>query len=102
LFLTLPTRVFTGQQIMSFAGWGVSMAVRRAGSVGSSPSHSDHTSGLRTTGVRLWSSAHRSLTDVTLLQVPGKESTFLSPPWREGETGGFGTIRSLHLLHDAS
>src|SRR6202043_1115975 len=28
-----------------------SRAVRRAGSAGSSPSHSDHTSGLRTTGI---------------------------------------------------
>jgi len=58
LFLTFPTRRLTGQQVVSSAGWGASRAFRHAGSAGSSPNHSDRTSGLRTTGIRLWSSVH--------------------------------------------
>src|SRR5205807_1852908 len=53
LFLTLPTRELTGQQVISSEGNGASRAFSSAGSAGSSPSQSDHASGLRTAGIRV-------------------------------------------------
>src|SRR5215472_1924961 len=60
LFLTLPTRVLTGQQVIASDGYGARRALSCRGSVGSSPSHTGHVSGPRTTGIRLCSSAHSS------------------------------------------
>src|SRR5580704_19546369 len=53
LCFTLPTRVLTGQLVISEAGYGARRALSRRSAASSSPSHSDHTSGLRTTGIRL-------------------------------------------------
>src|SRR6516164_2846779 len=60
LFLTLPTRVLTGQLVISSAGQGASKAFKRGKSAASSPSQAGHVSGPRTTGIRSWSSAHSS------------------------------------------
>src|SRR5262252_7690844 len=61
LFLTLPTRTLTGQHVISSDGKGASRALSWHGSTGSSPSHVDHASAPRTTGIRLCNSAHSSL-----------------------------------------
>jgi hypothetical protein len=53
LFLRFPTRVLTGQHVISSEGNGASRALSADASVGSSPSQTDHVSGLRTTGMRL-------------------------------------------------
>jgi hypothetical protein len=53
LFVTLPTRPLTGQQIISSEGQGPAAP-------GCSPSQAGHASGLSTAGMRLWSSAHNS------------------------------------------
>jgi hypothetical protein len=45
LFLTLPTRALTGQQVISSEGNDESRAFSSPGSAGSSPSQSDHASG---------------------------------------------------------
>jgi hypothetical protein len=60
LFLTLPTRALTGQQIISSEGQGASSALSSGTSAGCSPSQAGHASGLSTAGMRLWSSAHNS------------------------------------------
>lgn len=60
LFLTLPTRAFTGQQIMPSEGKGASRAFNADVSAGSSPSQRGQASGFRTTGIRLCSRAHSS------------------------------------------
>ena len=53
LFLTFPTRALTGQQVISSEGNGLSRALSSVCSAGSSPSQSDHASGLSTAGMRL-------------------------------------------------
>ena len=53
--MTLPTRVLTGEQIMSRKGKS-----REAPVASSSPSHCGHSSRLSTTGIRLCSYAHNS------------------------------------------
>jgi hypothetical protein len=60
VFLTLPTRALTGQQIISSEGQGASSALSSGTSAGCSPSQAGHASGLSTAGMRLWSSAHNS------------------------------------------
>ena len=67
LFLTLPTRVLTGQQIISSEGYGASTAFKSRTVAGCSPSHAGHTSGFSTTGIRLWSSAHNSFGVVVMI-----------------------------------
>src|SRR5262252_2074791 len=53
LFLTLPTRALTGQQIICSEGYGARSDLSWRGSAGSSPSHTGHTLGPSTTGIRL-------------------------------------------------
>jgi len=67
LFLTLPTRALTGQQIMSSGGQGASSALSWGTSAGGSPSHTGHVSGFKTTGIRLCSSAHNSFGVVVVM-----------------------------------
>jgi len=57
----LPTRAITGQQVIPSEGKGISRALSVDASADSSPSQSRQASGLRTTGMRLWSRAHSSL-----------------------------------------
>src|SRR6516162_11834173 len=67
LFLTLPTRVLTGQQIISSEGYGASAAFKSRTVAGCSPSQAGHESGFSTTGMRLWSSAHNSFGCVVMI-----------------------------------
>jgi hypothetical protein len=61
LFFTFPTRVLTGQQVISSDGYGARRALSSCGSDGSSPSQARHASRPMTAGIRLCSSAHSSL-----------------------------------------
>jgi hypothetical protein len=67
LFLTLPTRALTGQQVMASEGKGASRDFSRASSAGCSPSHSGHASGARIAGIRLCSAAHSSFGSVVMI-----------------------------------
>jgi hypothetical protein len=53
LFLTLPTRGLTGQQIISSEGYGASISLRSCTVPRCSPSHAGQVSGFSTTGIRL-------------------------------------------------
>src|SRR5438128_2236033 len=50
LFLTLPTRALTGQQVISPDGYGARSALSCGTSAASSPSHAGQVRGLRITG----------------------------------------------------
>jgi hypothetical protein len=67
LFLTLPTRMLTGQQITSSEGQGASSALSWGPSAGCSPGRTGHVSGFKTTGIRLCSSAHYSFGVVVMM-----------------------------------
>jgi len=72
--LTLPTRMITGQQIISSEGQGASSALSWGTSAGCSPSHTGHVSGFKTTGIRLCSSAHNSFGVVVVMEGGGSGS----------------------------
>jgi hypothetical protein len=82
LFLTLPTRVLTGQQIMSSEGQGASSALSWGTSAGCSPSHTGHVSGFKP---RACSSAQSSfgvvvmMVKLRILSPAGERQVFHNP-----------------------
>src|SRR6266571_7675134 len=66
LFLTLPTRWLTGHITISPA-YGTSIDFSSSASAGASPNHTDHVSGGKMTGIRLWTSAHSSFGVVVMM-----------------------------------
>jgi hypothetical protein len=87
LFLTLPIRAPTGQEIIASDGHGTRRALSWRGSAGSSPSQAGHVSGSRTTGIRLCSSAHSSFGVIVMVAKlrtlsPAGERQFSHSPAR--------------------
>jgi len=103
LFLTLPTRALTSQQVIPSDGYGARRALSWPGSVGSSPSQTGQVSGPKTTGIRSWSSAQSSFAAVVTIaklrtHSPAGERQFSHKPANAILSGGARIVEKLSRI----